>query len=403
MSDQVVGPIITVVNDEVISAYNQTRLLTTRRIEIYESDGETPWVEGNLQGRLVSGDISVDSTRDERRTFNAVLSNHDGVLKHDINSGFWYDKILKVYRGLKFYDSFSQFRHFEVQVGEFMIDNLNDSRFPNQVSVSGRDYTKKLILDQFSADTSFGTGQQVDDLVKVIATNAGIRKFRLGANGAMIGTTVTLARESSRWAGIKQICESQNIEVYFDREGYLVTRPYDDVSTSAPYYTLSLEGSSRNVNDFSKSSSDSNIFNSVIVTGTSEEETVTGYRWISVLENTDSDSPTNIYRIGRRVFPYQVSYITSQAEADDLARRLLTVKQLEDFELQFTSVCCPWMEAGRVLEFRNPKEDSSVPTRFLYSNFTIPMGLGPMSGSGKRIVIVGQANVTPDSLTGEAA
>lgn len=403
MAGEPVGPVITVVNDEVRSAYAKSLLQVTRRIQIFESDAVTPWAMEDMQGRLISGDITVDSTRDERRSLNLVLRNNDGALKHDPDNGFWYDKIIKVYRGLKYYDASSVLRQFEIQVGEFMIDNIASPRFPKQTTVSGRDYTKKLLLDEFAVDTSFGTGQNVDDLVKVIATNGGIKKFRLSAGGITVGSAVDIQRNTSRWAAIKQICESQNIEVYFDNEGYLVTRPYDDVSTTVPYYTLSMEESKQNIIDFGKSSSDANIFNHIVVIGTSEEETVTGYRWISVLENNDPSSPTRISRIGRRTFVYEVDYITSQAQADDIAARLMNVKQLEDFDLQFQAVCAPWLEAGRVMEFVDPDETDSVPTRFLYSSFNIPLGLGTMSGVGKRIVIVGQANTSPDSFEVEAA
>lgn len=398
-------PVITTVTSAIETAYQSSRLSTTRRIQIFESDAITPWSPDNIQSRLIDGDISVDSSRDERRSLNLTLDNKDGLLRHDPIDGLWYDKIIKVYRGLIYPDGDS-YKKFEIQIGEFMIDNLNSQRFPGHISLSGRDYTKKLLLDQFAVDTAFAAGQSLDSLVKVIANNGGITKYRLSAPGITVGTGVAFARNSSRWEGIKSLCEGLNVEVYFDREGYLVTRPYDDVSTTAPYFELSLSGSRQNIIDFSKSSSDTNIFNHVIVTGTSEEETVTGYRYIAILENNDANSPTNISRIGRRTFNFEVNYITSQQQANDLCRRLLDIKQLEDFNLEFSSVCIPWLEAGRVLVFHDPEEDASVPSRFLFSSFTIPLKLGAMTGSGKRIVIIGEIDPdlfvasTPDSTVG---
>lgn len=381
---------------EVRKAYTSSRLTVTRRIAIYEADGTTLWRPESFQERLISGSISVDFDRDERRSIDSlVLYNKDGLLNQDPD-GFWYDKIIKVYRGLIYFDSENVQRRFEIQIGEFMIDTISDARFPKSVSVNGRDYTKKLLLDQFSVDTSFPSGISLDVLVRTIALNGGISKFRLGATGATLGSAPTFARKTSRWEAIKSVCNGLNVEVYFDREGYLVTRFFDDVSTSAPSFELTMEAGKQNIVDFSKATSDSNIFNHIVVIGTSEEETVTGYKFISILENTDPDSPTCIQKIGRRTFTYEVSYITSQAQADDLALRLMKIKQLEDFALSFSTVCLPWLEPGRVLGFRDPFSSDSIPTRFLFSTFSIPLELGPLSGEGKRIAIIG----VPESQQG---
>jgi hypothetical protein len=278
---------------------------------------------------------------------------------------------------------------YEAQIGEFQIDSINTSRFPNQISVSGRDYSKRLQLDQFPRITAFAAGSKLDATIRTIALNAGILKFRLNAPSAVLGAQATFARSSSRWDAIKSMCDSLNIEVYFDREGYLVTREYSDISTSVPVFVLSTDEASANIVDFSKSSSDSNIFNDVIVVCTSEEASVTGDKFLSIKTNTDPDSPTNITKIGRRTLTWDAPYLTSQAQAVDLANRLFQVSQLEDFQLTFSAVCLPWLEAGGVVQFDDPEESDYVPTRFLFTDFNIPLGLGAMSGTGKRIVIAG--------------
>lgn len=365
-------PVSEEVTDEVIAAYKESRLIVSRRIAIFESDGETPWAR-DVQPRLMGGDVSVDFSRDERRTISLTLDNSDGELNHD-TAGFWYDKIIKTYRGLVYRDAQGVKKKFECQTGEFMIDTISSDRFPSALSVSGRDYAKKLLLNQFAEDTAFPAGMSLDQIVKVVATNGGIKKFRLSVESVQIASNVVFAREASRWESIKTLCESLNVELYFDRQGYLVTRMYDDVATTPPRFRLTDDEGEQNIVDFSRSSTDTNIFNHVVVTGTSEEETVTGFKFISIAENTDPSSPTSIQRLGRRTFSYSVDYITSQQQADDLASRLLQVKQLEDFNLSFSTVCIPWIEAGRILEFKEPGIGDSVPVRFLFDTFSIPMG-----------------------------
>ena len=383
-------PVSSTVTQEVRRAYLQPRLFVTRRVSIYESDGTTLWRPENMQHRLISGSVSVSSDRDERRNLESLtLRNNDGVLSIDESgTGFFYDKIIKMYRGLNYIDSQGNYKRFEVQIGEFMIDSINDDRFPKHVVVSGRDYTKKLMLDQFAVDTSYAANSTLDTIVRTVAINGGIKKFRLGATGVTVSVAPTFGRTTSRWEALKSLCEGLNVEIFFDAEGYLVTRIYTDVATAAPYYTLSVSEGEKNVVDFSKSSSDSNIFNSIVVYGTSEEETVTGYKYIAYADNTDVNSLVSINRIGRRVFTDEIDYFTSQAQAQDYANRLLKVKQLVDYNLSFTSVCLPWLDVGQVIEFHDPFSPSTVPTRFMFSDFSIPGELGPMTGSGKRILPV---------------
>jgi len=72
-----------------------------RRVEIYESDGVTRW-EKDTVARLRDGSVSVDYGRDERRTVELTLGNADRVLVNKPGE-FWYDKIIKVFRGVNVY------------------------------------------------------------------------------------------------------------------------------------------------------------------------------------------------------------------------------------------------------------------------------------------------------------
>ena len=70
----------------------------TRRVEIYEADAVTRWA-GDTVSRLKDGSVSVDYTRDERRSLDLKLDNSDGGLVNAPGS-FWYDKIIKAFRGV---------------------------------------------------------------------------------------------------------------------------------------------------------------------------------------------------------------------------------------------------------------------------------------------------------------
>src|SRR3546814_8432582 len=88
------------VSNDVVSAILSGQTAITRRVEIFESDGDTIWSDSQDTPRVIGGEVSVDGERDERRSLNNLqFDNSDGVLDHD-PEGFWYDKIIKAHRGI---------------------------------------------------------------------------------------------------------------------------------------------------------------------------------------------------------------------------------------------------------------------------------------------------------------
>jgi hypothetical protein len=87
------------VSTSVINAILAGSTSVTRRAEIYEADGVTPF---NLHPRVKDGNVSVDYSRVDRRNFDLTLDNSEGLLVHDPVHGLWYDKVIKIYRGLNY-------------------------------------------------------------------------------------------------------------------------------------------------------------------------------------------------------------------------------------------------------------------------------------------------------------
>jgi hypothetical protein len=83
----------------VIDAINAPTTRVYSRIEIYEQDGKTRWADDQID-RLVDGSVSVDYTRDERRTVELELNNQDGVLVTSPGH-LWYDKVIKFFKRIR--------------------------------------------------------------------------------------------------------------------------------------------------------------------------------------------------------------------------------------------------------------------------------------------------------------
>jgi len=377
---------LSAVDDLVKWAYRQPKNKVFRRLDIYEADGETLWYPAIDTKRLVNGSINLSYDRDERRQLNSlVIVNYDGILNYDRN-GFWYDKVLKIYRGINFYSD-GELYTYETQIGEFMIDKIDAPDFPHTLTINGRDYTKKLLNDSFAEATTFASGKYLDDVVKSIATNGGITKFRLNSGGVTLGADLSLDQDTSRWAGIKSACGAYNVDYYFDGQGYLVTEPAIDVSNTPPFVMFGADETTDGATRASRSITDTNVYNDLIVRSSNSNAETAGIAPMSRWTNTDENSSTNIYKIGRRTKTYESDLFLTKSDTDTYLESWKSIAALETWELGFSFRFLPWIEVGRIIEFPD-KENANVPTRYLLTDIDAPIGLGSISAIGKRLTIV---------------
>lgn len=285
----------------------------------------------------------------------------------------------------------------ETQVGEFMIDGLNWAHFPDQVKITGRDYTKKMKQSKLAHITTFAVGTKLRDLVVAMAANSGIdpNKMRVGISNEVLTTEMTYDAGTERWQVAKEACDSFNYEIFFDAFGWFVVRKFLDPYES-PLSWVFKTGEDGNLVSFDKSLTDSEIYNHVIVTATpSEGDAVVPY--FGEAENHDSRSPTNIERLGDRVLIIEADYLTSDAECVELARARLKISALEQYALNATSIYYPWMEVGEIVGIDDPDASDSEPKKYLLDSLGFPIGLGPMSGTAKRITLI-DPDAVPEEL-----
>lgn len=363
----------------VIQEYIQSPATrVTRRVDIYEEDGDTPWM---LNAPLKAGSVSVDSTREERRSIDCTFDNTDGLLK-SYPGGFWYDKVIKAFRGV----SHPVYGTWEIQIGEFIIDGVDSPNFPHHVHVVGRDYTAKLLTSKFTYPTTFVLGEPVENVIKTIAINGQIPAAKIIAplTGKTLGRDFAFERGVERWTAMKEIASSYNYELYFDNSGYLVMREFLDPVTSPLAFTFQT-GEDGNLVTYEKRQSPARIYNVVVVAGEATDTIPVAY----VAKNTEPSSPTSIANLGQeRVYQYTSAFITTQAQAQSIAESFLAIHALEQFDLSISSLVIPWLEAGEIVEFVDPDPSPGDPSRYLLSDFTLPLNLGAMTATGKRVTVV---------------
>jgi hypothetical protein len=184
-------------------------------------------------------------------------------------------------------------------------------------------------------------------------------------------------------------------------------RLYPDPSTQAITWSFNYGGGGTLV-DYSRSSDDSRIYNHILVTGAKNggdmsevpgsmggEQSQTATIIFVDLKNEDPGSPTRISRIGDRVLPYESDLFTTQESAEEYARTMMRIASLEEYTMSWKSVMLPWLEPTDIVEIIEDDVSASefVPRRFLLTNMTIPLALGPMSGTARRVTITGTQTV----------
>jgi hypothetical protein len=274
----------------------------------------------------------------------------------------------------------------ETQIGEFMIDRISQSNFPHDVKITGRDYTKKCMLSKYTSATQFEAGQTLDGLIGVIATAAGVTKKMLPITNVTIAQSFLFERNTSRWDAMKAIATAYNYEIFFNAQGFLVIRPFRDPTTSAPVIWLET-GVEGQVATWTKSTSDASLFNHVNIIGESSDQSIPNVSAQAI--NNDPNSSTSVAELGDRYWEYSSPMITTTAQAQALADSYLAIHSLEEFDLEFETLFMPWLEAGDILGWIDPDPNPGDPKTFLLSSLTLPLSLSPMSGVGKRVLIVG--------------
>lgn len=371
----------------ILAAYTASVGRVIRRVEIFEADGRTPWAGVQFgEDHIISGSVNIDYDRAERRTFNLTVDNSDGVFTSAVKSTpIWYDKIIKIYRGLQL-DNGTNWR---IQLGEFMIDEISMDNAPGFINLTGKDSTKKCLLDKFETTVQFNANiYTAETLIKTLAMRAGIPANKIALSGSVHNfvNNYVFDADKSMWECMKQVAIDSQLEIFFDNYGVLQVRSFNDPTTNPPLFTFKT-GRTKDATLISHSHrmSDASIYNSITVRGESSNAATPPV--YAIAQNTSPTSPTSIARLGRRSTTYVSPNVTTPEQAQAVANNMLAISGLEEFELGWESLCLDWLDVGEVVEVLTERSMPGLPTRYLLSSLTIPLELGSMSANGKRMTI----------------
>lgn len=274
----------------------------------------------------------------------------------------------------------------ETQIGEYLIDNMTEANFPHQLRITGRDYTKRPLNSKLTKATSFDAGEAGDDIIKAVAANAGIRKMKIPDLEFTLPTRLDYAPETPRWQIMKEIANSFNYDIFFDMQGYLVVKEFQDPVFSTTTATFQTGPDVGNLVRYERSITDSQLYNHIVIT--SEATSDNELPFFGEAKNTLASSPTSIDAIGDRPYFWSSAALESDAACVTLAKSWLKIYALESYDISADAICYPWLDVGDIADILEPDRLESDPTRYLLSTVNIPMSLGPMSAQGRRLTIV---------------
>jgi hypothetical protein len=275
----------------------------------------------------------------------------------------------------------------ETQIGEFCIDQLNDQNFPYHIKVSARDYMKRMMQSKLTQDETFVSGTSVSDMIVALARNSGItNQINVPGSTRVLTSDLAYTRGTARADIAIAAANGIGQQLYFDMFGHLTMEPLPDPTLDPTLQTFKT-GPDGNLVRLDRSTNDSNLFNHVVVFGSPDGNQLP---YFGEAMNTDPSSPTRIARIGDRLAdPMEFDTVNSDLEAEDLAFKFLRVSALETYELGWDAICYPHLDANIVTKNIDPKAYDFEPDKYLMDTLNIPLTLGPMSATGKRITIVG--------------
>lgn len=339
--------------------------------------GSAQGVSTSLHASTTIWSASLQETLNAR-WFNYMPSVFNGQARNLLN------------KAMKWLWGYTPYAEWETPLGDFLIDNMKTQNYPNTLSLSGRDQTKKLLGSKLQRTETFEAGTPIAYMIRAMAANAGITKVRYNLTADVLPKAVTIARTTERFNAMQQAADYINKDLFFDVDGYLDLTNRADPTLGSPVASFKTGKRDGNLVGFDRSTSDARIYNRVVVTGTNAD----GLEYYGEAVNDNPNSPTSIQRLGDRTYFYTSNLAISSDWCQQYAQKLLGQVAFEQYELGFSSIVYPWLDANIVIDFQDPDNLASDPTRFLMDTMNVPLQLEPMSATGKRVLFIEESSTS---------
>lgn len=337
------------------------------------------------KGTLIDGTVDADASRGARRAVTLSLLNDNGIFTPsdeifdsttEYGGYFYVNRMFRLWRGVRYEDGKEEL----VPVGTFMVDKAETlvERGISSVVITGTDLWKKLHKSQFHVPHTYTKNQPLNTVLKHLATNAGVLRTKLDplshrtTDENRLNTSLEYEPGDTRGDALLKIAEAYGIQVYFDPMGTLVSQDFREPFRKASVWTFDQSDSLiyylRTVVD------DSDLYNHVVVVGTgATKNDPPGPIYQSQMFDNISGSPTNINRIGSRVYRYESGVLATQQAVDKAAVKIFYDHFIVSRSLNLETICLPHIEGNDVLTVTEPQFARLDNRRYLITSFNIPL------------------------------
>lgn len=289
---------------------------------------------------------------------------------------------------LDWLDDFEPIDYWETQIGEFVFEDIDtDSTNPDLMRVTCKDYAARCMQSKLQTGTTYTAGTSFEGFIKAQASNAGCHKQMVPPTTVTLPKDITYEADTERWKIMRETATALGFELFFNSQGYLVVRPFQDPLLT-PAALILESGADGNLVSQATKASGARIKNWIVARGESSDSTVLPV-WAEA-KNEQPQHPARIAKLGPRFDSFTSPLLTTTAQCKKMAEDLLRVAGLEEFSMDFSAILFPWLEVGEIVEVRPDENSGSLqePERYLLSTVTFPLDLSPMSGTGKRVTII---------------
>ena len=336
---------------------------------------------------IIDGIVDLDITRGTRRTTVVSLLNEDGEFSPTSDWGglLYVNRLIRLYRGLVIGNK-TEF----IPVGTFMIDKTETivERSMSTIVLSGSDLWKKFSKAQYVEPTKYAKNRSINSIISEIADDSGVTKMVLDpledrtSQSKNLQAAVSFEKGDTKGDALMQICSNFGIDIYFNPLGVLVTEDLRSPASRSTVWSYGYTDQSPDLAYLIRSvTDDERLYNHVHVTGTGDEEHI----YTAEKRDTDPKSPTNIDRIGDRVYRLSSGVLASQEAVTLAARSLFYSTRIIGQTINLEAICNPALEGNDVVRVVE-KNNIGVAARFIIQTLTIPLLTSRQKVSMKRII-----------------
>lgn len=313
---------------------------------------------------VVSGNVSVDSSRKTRRQCSLSLQDPQGELVPDVATAMlqpYSGYMLRLYRGIRWrYDGTEELK----PLGTFAPYNpkVNDTGDSLEISIDGYDRSKIISRLRWIEPYYIASGTNTATAIKNILDNRmpGL-KYNFVPTQATVPAMIlgVSADQADPWDDACKIAAADGMELFFDENDVVVLRRIPDPDKD-PIVRTFQEGPNCTITSLSRSNDGEQMYTGVVVY-TEGSEVVQPIRVAVWRTDTSLRIP----------YFFQTSIITTEAQAIATAETILRRVGRAEFAANLDVIPDPRQQVGDVVRIKRELIKLDYP--FVVRSMTIPL------------------------------